>query len=289
MFAVMGITGRVGSAVATGLLERGAKLRGIVRNQKKAGAWQEKGVEIFVADYNDSSALERAFTHAEGVFIMIPSYNFPAPGFPETRRMLEAVGQALHNAIPSKVVCLSSVGAEQPYGIGLVADSQLLEQQLGKLGIPTAFLRAGWFMENCAADLPTARERGELFSYLQPLDKAFPLVGTRDVGRAAAVIIRESWTGIRYIEVSGPRRYSPLEIAAAFSRALRRRVEAVAVPRESWISNFVAQGAPEDHTAPLVEMIDAFNSGWADFGAAGAEHFVGTTELQEVIDELASL
>jgi uncharacterized protein YbjT (DUF2867 family) len=57
---------------------------------------------------------------------------------------------ALERALPRKAVYLSSIGAEQTSGLGFIASLHLLEQTLGNLPIPQAFLRAGWFMENHA-------------------------------------------------------------------------------------------------------------------------------------------
>ena len=45
MYAVMGITGNVGGAVARTLLAKGEKVRGIVRNPERAAGWQKQGVE----------------------------------------------------------------------------------------------------------------------------------------------------------------------------------------------------------------------------------------------------
>jgi NAD(P)H dehydrogenase (quinone) len=44
MYAVMGITGQVGSAVAESLIVRGEKVRGIVRDRAKAAEWESRGV-----------------------------------------------------------------------------------------------------------------------------------------------------------------------------------------------------------------------------------------------------
>jgi uncharacterized protein YbjT (DUF2867 family) len=52
------------------------------------------------------------------------------------------------------------------------------------------FLRAAWFMENAAWDIPSAKI-GLIQSYLQLLDRAFPMISSDDVGRAAAAIIQE--------------------------------------------------------------------------------------------------
>ncbi len=42
MYAVMGITGNVGGAVARELLAQGKKVRALVRDPKKASEWAER-------------------------------------------------------------------------------------------------------------------------------------------------------------------------------------------------------------------------------------------------------
>ena len=50
MFAVTGITGRVGGAVASTLLAKGCRVCAVVRDANKAGSWEKLGCEIAVAD-----------------------------------------------------------------------------------------------------------------------------------------------------------------------------------------------------------------------------------------------
>jgi NAD(P)H dehydrogenase (quinone) len=288
MYAVMGITGQVGAAVAEVLLSQGKQVRAIVRDPGKAAAWKTRGVELATADYDDATALEIAFRGVEGAFVMIPPNFAPSPDFAEARKTIAAIRTALDKARPAKAVYLSSIGAQQKSGLGLITALHLLEEAFSSLPVPGAFLRAGWFMENSIWDIPSARERGKLFSYLQPLDHAFPLVATHDIGLLGADILTQSWTGNRYIEVAGPRRYSPRDIAAAFASALQRDVEPVAVPRDTWVKQFVGQGTPENRTALRVEMLDAFNSGWIDFQVPGTEHHQGKTELKKVIETLVA-
>jgi NAD(P)H dehydrogenase (quinone) len=285
MFAIMGVTGQVGGATAGALLATGQKVRAIVRNPEKAAEWKQRGAEIAIADYDDSAALAAAFQGVAGVFIMIPPNFTPAPGFPEAQKNLATLQTALLQAKPPKIVCLSSIGSEQPKDLGLITATHLQEQILGALPIPSAFLRAGWFMENNAWDLASASEQGKLFSYLQPLDREIPMVATEDIGRTAAKLLQESWNGNRYIEVAGPRNYSPNRIAATFTEILGKTVEAVVVPRADWQKNFVAQGMPADRTAPRMEMVDSFNSGWIHFDVAGTEHVKGTVELKQVLQK----
>jgi len=186
-------------------------------------------------------------------------------------------------------VYLSSIGAEQTSGLGLITSSHLLEQTLGDLPIAHAFLRAGWFIENHASDLTTAQSEGKIFSNLYPLDRKFSLVATADIGKAGAAVLRQEWTGTRRIEVAGPEQYSPNDIARAFTAALRRTINAVVVPRDKWTEFFVGQGMPVGRTEPRAEMVDGFNSGWIHFGVPGTEHITGSTGLTAVVAELAAI
>jgi NAD(P)H dehydrogenase (quinone) len=288
MYAIMGITGRVGGAIAENLLAQGKRVRAIVRNPEKAAQWRDRGAEIAAADFDDSNALASAFEGTDGVFLMVPPNFAPALGFPETRKTLASYRAALLKALPKKAVYLSSIGAQQTSGLGLITSSHLLEQALGDLPIAHAFLRAGWFMENHAWDITTAQSEGKIFSNLYPLDRKFSMVATADIGKVGADVLRQEWTGTRYIEVAGPEQYSPNDIARALSSSLGRTIEAVAVPREKWSEFFVGQGMPEGRTEPRAEMVDGFNSGWIHFGVPGTEHITGATSLTSVIAKLVA-
>jgi hypothetical protein len=43
---------------------------------------------------------------------------------------------------------------------------------------------------------------------------------------------------------------------------------------------------PKDRTAPRIEMLDGFNSGWIDFEQTGTEHFKGVRTLEQVLGGL---
>src|SRR6202789_324710 len=146
MFAITGITGNVGGTIADTLLRHGKKVRGIVRDAAKARAWQDKGVEIFVSNYDEN--LSEAFSGIEGVFVMIPPNLLPEPGFPDSVAKIAAIKKAIIAAKPPRAVFLSSWGSDKTSGLGLIAANRILEQELSDTGVPSAFLRPAWFMEN---------------------------------------------------------------------------------------------------------------------------------------------
>ncbi len=91
-------------------------------------------------------------------------------------------------------------------------------------------------------DVAPARMTGVVPSFLQPLDKPVPMIATADIGRVAAELFQECWSGRRVIELEGPHRVTPNEIAAAFSKILGRHIRMEAVPRERWEALFTSQG-----------------------------------------------
>jgi uncharacterized protein YbjT (DUF2867 family) len=282
MFAVMGITGQVGGKVAGNLLRSGQAVRAVVREASKAEPWTTLGCQAAVASFDDPAGLTAAFKGVEGVFLMIPPDYDPAPGFPHVRAIIDTVSQAVEASRPGKLVFLSTVGA-QVEEFSLLHNSRMLEAALRTLPVPTAFVRAGWFMENAAWDIEAARS-GIMPSFLQPLDHPLPMVATADIARTVAEVMQQSWTGTRVVELEGPARYSANDIAAAFAAIFAHPVQAEPVPRDSWEARFRAEGM--QNPEPRIRMLDGFNQGWIEFeqGVRGSRK--GTVTLPTVLREL---
>lgn len=285
MYAITGITGQVGGAMARRLLATGATVRAVVRDEAKGASWASQGCKVVQATMGNSAALTAAFADADGVFILPPSDFDPEPGYPEARAVIDAVSAALVASKPRRVLCLSTIGADAPHD-NLLTQRTLMENALGELDIPVTFLRPAWFMENASWDVTSARDEGVLRSFLQPPEKAFPMVATRDIGALAAELIQQHWTGTRVVELEGPARVSPNDLAMAFSKALGHSVKVESVPRSSWEALFVSQGAK--HPMPRIRMLDGFNEGWIDFHNVERSTVKGTTPLFEVIDALVA-
>jgi uncharacterized protein YbjT (DUF2867 family) len=283
MYAITGITGKVGGEVARTLLASGDSVRAIVRDARKGNIWTNLGCAVAVAEMNDVAALTAAFQGASGVFVLLPPMFDPSPGFLEARETIAALKSALSAARPAKVVCLSTIGA-QAKQTNLLTQLGTMEKELRELPMPVAFLRAAWFMENSSWDVGPARDTGVIPSFLQPLNKAFPMVATADVGRVAASLLRENWSGCRIVELEGPRRVTPNDIAAAFAQILNRPVRMEVVPRGTWEQLFKSQGMK--NPTPRLQMLDGFNEGWIDFEFGEANKRMGKVELKEVLKAL---
>jgi NAD(P)H dehydrogenase (quinone) len=283
MFAITAITGKVGGVVAKTLLSCRRDVRAVVREEAKGAGWKARGCEVAVADLSDADALARALTGTEGAFILLPPVFDPAPDSGDVKARIAAMRQAIATARPPKVVALSTIGADanEP---NLLNSLRFLEQALGDIGVPVTFLRAGWFMENAEWDVPSARERGIVTSCLQPLDRPIAMVSIHDVGRVAADLLGEDWTGARVVELEAGARTTPNAIAAAFAKALGKPVHAEIAPRSEWERTFRAQGMK--NPTPRMRMIDGFNEGWIDFKGHVADARKGQVTIEEAIAAL---
>jgi uncharacterized protein YbjT (DUF2867 family) len=278
MYAITGITGQVGASLAEALRAAGQPFRAVVRDAGKAARFEHAAL----AELDDTPALTRAFTGAEAVFILLPPLFDPSAGFPESNRTIASIRDALLAARPERVVALSTIGAEATPE-NLLSQLGRMEQVLGELPMPVTFLRAAWFMENAQWDVAQARDTGTIDSYLAPLDRRIAMVATKDIGELAAHLLGERWEGVRVVELEGPARVSPNDIAASLGRVLGRDVVARIVPRDTWETRFREQGMT--NPTPRMRMVDGFNEGWIDFGATSRK---GATTLDDVIANLAS-
>jgi NAD(P)H dehydrogenase (quinone) len=277
MYAITGITGKVGGAVARNLLAAGRPVRAVLRDAAKAKAWADQGCDIALAKMADAKALTDAFRGAEAVFILPPPIFDPAPGFPEIRAVIAAVTEALAAARPARVVHLSTIGAQasQP---NLLGQQSLVEQALRHLSTPVTFLRPAWFLENFAWDVASARDDGVLRSFLQPLDRAIPMAATADIAKTAADLLMQAWSKGGVVELKSAD-LSPNAAAAAFAKILGCDVRAEVVPRETWGQLFKSQGMNDP--MPRIQMLDGFNEGWLAF--QDPAHVVqGNTTLETV-------
>jgi uncharacterized protein YbjT (DUF2867 family) len=283
MYAITGISGKVGGELARTLLTAGQPVRAIVRDARKGEEWAALGCEIAVAEMEDAPALSHAFTGATAVFILPPSEFDPEPGYPEAQSVIASVVEALTAARPTRALCLSTIGADAVHD-NLLSQRTMMEAALRELPLPLTILRPAWFIDNAAWDVTSARETGLIHSFLQPTDKAFPMVAAKDVGRVAAELIQEDWSSIRVVELEGPSRVKPNDLADAFATVLGKPVRAVPVPRESWHELFRSQGMK--NPVPRMRMLDGFNEGWIDFKDRGSKAIKGWTNPLEVIAAL---
>lgn len=280
MFLVMGITGRVGGATARHLLAQGKKVRALVRDRAKAASWSAQGVELVDGDWNDAAAIERALDGVDGAFVMLPPIWAPSPDFKEAKGVIANYVDALGKMPVPRVVALSSMGANNASGMGLITALSLLEQGFRDLALPIAFVRAGGFFENFLYGLHVA-QGGTLPVFYNPTDRQSTMVASDDIGAEIATLLSgPDWSGHRVIELGSM--VSADDVAAQLGEVMKIDVRAFAVPRAEWPATFEQFGIPKGQSGPAEAMYEAVNSGGMDLGTEGTEHVAGTTSARDV-------
>lgn len=283
MYAITGVTGKVGGAIAEILLAKGLPVRAIIRDKVKAQYWQDKGAEIAMAQLNDKDALNAAFKGVDGVFVMTPPLFDSHDPMGDHDQMLVALTGAINWALPKKVVYLSSIGAQHNAGTGAIKKLYDMEQAFEQLSMPSAAIRAGWFMENFAGSIANAHKTGKLHSFINPAELAIPMIATIDIAKLAADLLVSEWPGRRVIELEGPCKYSANDVAMVLSYHFKQDIGVFAIDENDYAAVYQSFGFTGEAATLMAEMNRGFNSGHIDFTEAGAEKAVGQTLLEDTL------
>jgi len=283
MYVILGVTGHVGCATANYLLSKNLPVRAVLRNPAKAEQWRALGADVAIAGLQDVQALEAAFRNAEGLFVMTPPLLDSPDPIAEHDKMLSALSTAITRTGPEKLVFLSSIGAHLPTGTGAIKKLYSMEQSFRQLSIPTASIRAAWFMENFSHSMDYVRQNNQLPSFLDPTDLSIPMVATRDIGILAARKLQSRWTGHHNIELEGPCRYSADDVAVILSGRLKRDITATPIPTHLYETSYLSFGCTVAAAAMMAEMHKGFNSGLITFEGNGQQYHSADTLLEDVI------
>jgi len=253
MYAIIGATGRTGRQAAETLRSWGLPVRAIVRSPDKAADLAARGAEVVQADLDDQEGLVAALRGVEGVyFVLAPPFDAPDPVAVNVARG-ERVVRAATAAGVGHAVLLSSIGAQHAEGTGPIKSLHAVEQALRASGLPSTFLRAGYFAENWGQVAGPATSDGVLPTFIAA-DVPVPTVDTRDFGRTAAELLAAGPSGVQIVELAGPDDVTPAQVAAAFAEEAGRSVQVTAYPPEAAEGALVQQGLPQPVAAMYGEM-----------------------------------
>ncbi|RWO83659.1 NmrA family NAD(P)-binding protein [Mesorhizobium sp.] len=283
MYVVLGANGRAGGEVARALIAGGEAVRVVLHRKEQSDKWTALGAEVAVASMEDVGAMAAALTGARAAFLLNPP---PVSGDPY--QLTEEIGAALADAarragLP-KAVVLSSIGAQHASGTGVIATLNRFEALLDGVAPATAFLRSGYFVETWSEVAQPVLSQSILPTFIEPSQK-IPMVSTIDVGRAAATVLREEWTGKRIVELGGPEDWSAGDVASAFADVLGRPVTAVLVAPEERAALLAEEGVPGEVADALLGMYEGIANGLFT-RQDSSEHRRGTIALATAIERV---
>jgi len=285
---IAGSLGNIGKPLTKKLREAGHQVTVISHTEKRRTDIEALGAKAAIGSVNDAGFLRSAFAGADAVYIMVP----PNPGAENVLHYMNQAGEAFAKAIKeagiSRVVMLSSIGADVPSGTGPISGLYAVEQLFNKIdGLSITFLRAGFFYTNFYNDVPVIKAMNVLGNNF-PGDLTLLLVHPEDIAAAAAeeLELRSGGKRVRYI-VSDLK--TPAEAAGILGGAIGKpELPWVEFTDEQALHGIKQAGLPDEMARLYVEMGQGFRNGLVTkhFLESGAE-VQGKIKLEEFAKEFA--
>ncbi|VXC46914.1 SDR family oxidoreductase [Massilia sp. 9I] len=215
---VTGATGQIGRQVVQQLIQRGAKVRALVRDPAKAEF--PAGVEVVQGDLLDPDSLRSAYAGVSTLFLL----NAVVPD--EFTQALVALNLAKEAGI-ERLVYLSVIHSDVYANVPHFAGKYGVERAIADLGFGATILRPAYFMQNDLAVKDVVQGYGV---YPMPLGaRGIAMVDTADIAEVAAIeLVRrdraESALPSTRFNLVGPETLSGPDVAAIWSEVQGRPV-----------------------------------------------------------------
>ena len=230
MILLTGVTGKTGGETAKQLLQKGAKLRALVRDEAKAADLKAAGVELVVGDVSDADTVRRALQGADKAFLTLPN----------GQRQLEQEKRFTDLAVAAGVehlVKMSSMEAVAHAKTPIPRGHWAAEQHIRASGLDWTMVKPNFFMQNLLTSAGSIRQQRRFF--LPMGNGTTGMADVRDIGAVCAEVLTghgpagKGHAGQSY-EITGPEVLTFHDVADRFSAVLGEKVEYVPMPMEQF-------------------------------------------------------
>ena len=255
MILLTGATGKTGGAAARGLVGKGLKIRALVRNEEKAKALKDSGVELIVGDVSDAAALTRAMAGVTKALIILPN------GEHQLAHEKRLVDHAKAAGV-KHVVKMSSMEAVPGTKNPVPAIHVESEAYIRASGMAWTMIRPNFFMQNFLSNAATVKSMGKFFI---PCGQGKTgMSDARDVGAVVASVLSGAGHENQSYAITGPQLLSFAQAAEIFSDVLGRKVEYVDQPMADYRANLSKFLTNAWHLNAVCELIGEIAHGGLD-------------------------
>ncbi|GIF38292.1 SDR family oxidoreductase [Actinoplanes xinjiangensis] len=275
--AVTGATGQLGRLVVESLIARGAtpgEIVAVVRDTAKAGGLLALGVQVREGDYDRPETLSTALAGVDRLLLI--SGSAVGQRIPQHTAVIDAAKQA-----GVGFLAYTSILRADTSPIGLAPEHLATEELIKSSGIPYAFLRNGWYIENYAGSFGPAIAQGALYG---SAGEGRIAAATRpDFAEAAAVVLLSGETGV--YELAGDEPFTLAELAAAVAEQSGAPVAYTDLPAEQYQAALTGAGVPEGFAALLADTDVKIRDGHLDDDTRTLSRLIGrpTTPLADAV------
>ncbi|MFF7235213.1 NAD(P)H-binding protein [Streptomyces collinus] len=270
--------GGVGRTVFEHLRAQEVPVRFMVRREDERSAeLRELGAEVVIGDLTRPETVAAALQGVTRMYFAMrvsPDHLLAATVVASVAKEYGKL-QALVDLSQMTVSQMTATSTEESHQQRL---HWLAEQVFNWSGLPVVHIRPTAFLDTPMFTMMAARSIQESGTIALPFGtgRTSP-VAVDDVARVIATVLRDPAPHIGQVyELTGPRSVDMTELAAEFSRALRRPVTYVDVPPERWEAQLPKLGMPphlEQHVATMARL---HRDNRYDRTADGVERVTGT-------------
>lgn len=279
MITVTGASGHLGRLVVEDLLARGVPagdLAVVVRSPEKVADLATRGVQVRTADYTDAQALTAALAGTERLLLVSSS---------EVGRRVEQHRNVIEAARTAGVALLAytSILRADTSGMALAAEHLATEQAIRESGLPFAFLRNGWYLENYTGNLAPALQFGTIYGSAG--EGRIAAAARADYAAAAAAVLTGDGYQNTVHELGGDRPFTMAELAATVAAVAGKPVTYTDVPVEEYAKILVGAGLPEPYAQILADSDHGISRGELDTDSGELHRLIGrpTTALADAV------
>jgi uncharacterized protein YbjT (DUF2867 family) len=227
---VTGATGYIGGRLAPRLVERGYRVRCLVRSEAKLRARPWAGqdrVEVVEGDASDEERLVAAMTGCAAAYYLVHSMDAAGAGYRgRDLSLAETFGRAAARAVVPRIIYLGGLGET---GQGLsehLSSRREVEVALGRGGVPVTVLRAAMIIGSGSASFEILRylvERLPIMITPRWVSTESQPIAVRDVMFYLMAALETPATVGKTIDIGGPDVWSYAKVMREMASALRLR------------------------------------------------------------------
>ncbi|RIU92587.1 SDR family oxidoreductase [Oceanobacillus picturae] len=277
-FLVTGATGKLGSKIVEKILETipTSQLVVSVRNPEKAKHLSERGVEVRHGDFDQPETMDAAFTGIDRLLII------SADGDNETRIRQHTDAIAAAERANVQFIAYTSIANASESKMILAPPHQATEAAILKTGIPYAFLRNNWYLENEIASIQGVLAGAPWVTSAKTGRTGWAL--QQDYAEAAATVLTGEGHENKIYELSG----TPLTqeaLVSALESVLEKDIAVQQVDDDTYADTMKDAGVPEAVIPFLLGIQEGIREGELDVVSSDFESVLGrpATSIKEAL------
>lgn len=278
---ITGATGKLGTKIVETLLETvpAEQLAVSVRSLEKAQNLKDRGIDVRHGNFDEPETLDKAFAGIDRLLII------STDGDNETRIPQHANAVAAAQRAGVSFIAYTSVVNAQESKNFLALTHRATEQAIQKTGIPYAFLRNNWYLENETSSIQSVLAGAPWLTSAQ--NGKVGWVPQQDYATAAAAVLTQDGHDNAIYELSG-NLMTQEEFAAVLGDVLGKEVQVQQVDDAAYADIMAGAGLPEFLIPMLVNVQQGIREGTLDVESQGFEKLLGrpVTPLKEGLAQL---